>query len=101
MKAGRILIAATVVCTVGFLGEFRVENAGGQGLRISFGVSEAEAAFRAQTRRVARRTTRRVVRRHVVLPAGCPLAGAYYYCGGVYYEEVVEDGVTVYIVVMP
>ncbi len=101
MKAGRTLIAAAVVCSVGFLGEVRVENAGGQGPRVSFGVSQAEAGpARRTTRRVARRTTRRVVRRHVVLPAGCPLAGAYYYCGGVYYEEVVEDGVTVYIVVI-
>lgn len=106
MKLGRILIAAAVVCTVGFPGEFRVENAGGQGPRISFGVSEAKAGagrreVRRTARRTARRTTRRVMRRHAVLPVGCPLVGLYYYCGGIHYQQVVEDGATVYIVVTP
>lgn len=102
MKAGRILIAAAVVCSVGFLGEVRVGDSGGQGPRISLGVSEAEARpARRVARRTARRTTRRVVRRHVALPVGCPLVGLYYYCGGVHYEQVVEDGATVYVVVTP
>jgi len=35
------------------------------------------------------------------LPVGCPLVGLYYYCGGVYYQSVVQDGSTVYIVVTP
>ena len=35
------------------------------------------------------------------LPRGCPLVGLYYYCGGVYYQSVVQDGSTVYIVVTP
>jgi hypothetical protein len=35
------------------------------------------------------------------LPRGCPLVGLYYYCGGVYYQSVVREGSTVYIVVTP
>ena len=99
MKAVRILIAAAVACTAVFFTEFRVERTGDQGPRISFGVSEAEAL--PYHRRVARRTSRRVARRHAYLPAGCPLTGAYYYCGGVYYQPVVESGTTVYVVVTP
>jgi hypothetical protein len=74
---------------------------------IVFGPSSAEAAPRHQvrrqarrvTRRTARRTTRRVARRHSV--AGCALRSGYYYCGGVYYRPIVENGQTVYIVVNP
>ena len=53
---------------------------------------------------VSRRTARRTVRRQAYihsLPGGCPLRGAYYYCGGVYYQPVVQNGATVYIVVNP
>lgn len=101
MKAGRILIVAAASCTIGLLGEFQVGNSDDQGPRISFGVSEAQAAPRHAARRVGRRTTRRTVRRLTVLPVGCPLAGPYYYCGGVYYQQAVEGGQTVYIVVTP
>ena len=102
MKAGRILFAAAVVGFVGFLGEVRVENTGGKGPSVSFGpiVAEARPARRV-ARRTARRTTRRVVRRHATLPYGCPLRGLYYYCGGVYYQQVIEDGATVYVIVTP
>jgi len=102
MMAGRILIAAAMVFTVGFFGDFRVVNSGGQGPSISFGANEAEARpARRAARRTARRTTRRTVRRLTVLPYGCPLVGFYYYCGGIYYEQIVEDGETIYIVVTP
>ena len=103
MKAVRILIAAAVACTAVFFTEFRVERTGDQAPRISFGVSQAEALpyHRRVARRTARRTSRRVARRHAVLPGGCPLVGLYYYCGGVYYQPVVESGQTVYIVVTP
>ncbi len=73
----------------------------GSGLTLSeaqAGASRSEA--RRVARRTARRTTRRVNRRNS-LPAGCPLRGLYYYCGGVYYQNVVQDGATVYIVVTP
>ncbi len=102
MKAVRILIAAAVACTAVFFNEFRVERTGDQGPSISLGVSEAEALPRHRvSRRTARRTSRRVSRRHAVLPVGCPLTGAYYYCGGIYYQPVVESGKTVYVVVTP
>lgn len=65
--------------------------------------TSAAAAPRHQarrvTRRTARRTTRRVVRRHSI--AGCAFRAPYYYCGGVYYRPIVENGTTVYIVVNP
>ena len=55
-----------------------------------------------QDRRVARRTARRTSRRvsyRNSLPAGCVKRGAYWYCGGVYYQSVVQNGATVYVVV--
>ena len=64
----------------------------------------AAQTYHAQTRRVARRTARRTSRRQAYLrslPAGCALRGAYHYCGGVYYQPVVQSGTTVYVVVTP
>ena len=101
MNVGKILIAAAVVCTVGFLSEVRVGNSDVKSLRIPFGVSEVQAAPRQVARRTTRRVVRRNVRRYTVLPAGCPLVGLYYYCGGVYYQVVVESGTTVYIIITP
>ena len=73
---------------------------------IAGGVAPAEAARRRPPppppgagRRVARRTARRVARRHSI--AGCSPYNAYYNCGGVYYRPIVENGVTVYVVVNP
>ncbi len=102
---GRVLLAATLGCSIGLLADVRIETTGEERARISLGVSEAEAAPRHQARRVsrrtARRTTRRTVYRHTVLPVGCPLVGVYYYCGGVYYQPMVESGATYYIIVTP
>ena len=68
-------------------------------------VSEAGAQeLRGEDRRVARRTARRTTRRvdyRDSLPSGCVRRGAYWYCGGVYYNAVVQNGVTVYVVVTP
>ena len=66
---------------------------------IDFAVSEAQAQGRAVARRTSRRTSRRVARRHSI--AGCSPYRAYYSCGGVYYRPIVENGVTVYVVVNP
>lgn len=71
---------------------------------IDISASGAQAQNRrAQTRRVARRTSRRtsrrVARRHSI--AGCSPYRSYYSCGGVYYRPIVENGVTVYVVVNP
>ena len=65
--------------------------------------ASARPARRA-VRRTARRTTRRVSRRHNYyygLPTGCAWRAPYHYCGGVYYQEQVVDGQTVYIIVTP
>ncbi len=70
---------------------------------IELTISKAYAArrhARRTTRRVARRTTRRVIRRHS-LPYGCAWRAPYHYCGGVYYEPIVESGTTVYIIIYP
>ncbi len=69
---------------------------------IPFKLSEAKAQYgqaRRVSRRTARRTTRRVARRTSI--AGCSPYRAYYNCGGVYYQPVMESGTTVYIVVNP
>lgn len=67
--------------------------------------TEAQAnTNRRVARRVARRTTRRVNRRHDyyrALPRGCVRVGLYWRCGGVYYNEIIQDGATVYIIVTP
>lgn len=58
-----------------------------------------------ENRRVARRTSRRTSRRvayrqyYHALPSGCYWASPYYSCGGVYYEPVIENGTTVYVIV--
>lgn len=63
------------------------------------GTAKAQNAARNTARRTSRRTTRRVNRRTSV--AGCSPYNAYFNCGGVYYRPVVENGVTVYVVVNP
>ncbi|MEO1702572.1 MAG: hypothetical protein AAFR71_11015 [Pseudomonadota bacterium] len=65
----------------------------------------AKVAAAGPAVRAARRTARRVTY-YYSLPAGCVsrvLGGVRYsYCGGVYYQQVVDDaGVTAYIVVNP
>lgn len=71
---------------------------------VVLGPQEAAAQVRGEVRRTARRTSRRTSRRQSYihsLPGGCARRGAYYYCGGVYYQPQVRDGATVYIVVNP
>ncbi len=90
----------------GFVGSIdlnRVLGPRGVTEAIELTTSKAYAArrhARRTTRRVARRTTRRVIRRHT-LSAGCRWRAPYHYCGGVYYQPIVESGATVYIVVYP
>ena len=90
----------------GFMGSIdlnRVSGPRGVTEAIELTTSKAYAArrhARRTARRVARRTTRRVIRRHS-LAHGCVWRAPYHYCGGVYYEPIVESGVTVYIVVYP
>ncbi len=107
MKIKMVLLSAALGCSIGLLADARIEITGQKSTQIllSFGVGEAVAQRRGHTRRVARRTSRRTARRvshrYVALPAGCPLRGPYYYCGGVYYQAVVESGSTTYVIVTP
>lgn len=110
MRIWTKLAVVPLALALGFAADLNLREARGPDGKstISVGLTEAHAGYRAQNRRVARRTarrtSRRVTRRHNYynsLPAGCPLRGAYYYCGGVYYQPVVQDGVNVYIIVTP
>jgi len=104
----KLLIAASTVigCALVFAGSIDLDRVlGPRGVTevIELTISKAYAArrhARRTTRRVARRTTRRVIRRHT-LSAGCLWRAPYHYCGGVYYQPIVESGATVYIVVYP
>ncbi|MCZ6862146.1 MAG: hypothetical protein O7I42_18050 [Alphaproteobacteria bacterium] len=109
MKIEMNLLTAALGCSVGLLTDARIATTGQKSARISFGVGEAAARsvarHRGHTRRVARRTSRRtslrVSHRYSALPSGCPLRGPCYYCGGVYYQAVVESDSTTYIIVTP
>ncbi len=90
----------------GFMGSIdlnRVSGPRGVPEAIELTISKAYAGrrhARRTTRRVVRRTTIRVIRRHS-LPGRCAWHAPYHYCGGVYYQPIVESGTTVYIVVYP
>ena len=104
----KLLIGASTVigCALVFAGNIdfnRVSGPRGVTEAIELTISKAYAGrrhARRTTRRVARRTTRRVIRRHS-LPHRCAWRAPYHYCGGVYYQPIVESGTTVYIVVYP
>jgi hypothetical protein len=104
----KLLIGASTVigCALVFAGSMdfnRVSGPRGVTEAIELTISKAYAGrrhARRTTRRVARRTTRRVIRRHS-LAHGCVWRAPYHYCGGVYYQPIVESGATVYIVVYP
>ncbi len=103
----KLLIGASTVicCALVFAGNIdfnRVSGPRGVTEAIELTISKAYAG-----RRHARRTTRRVARRTIrviritTLPGRCAWRAPYHYCGGVYYEPIVESGTTVYIVVYP
>ncbi len=105
----KLLIAASTVigCALVFAGSMDFDTVSGRsGLTVPVEVtfSKAYGASRSQvrrtSRRTARRTTRRVNRRHS-LPSSCAWRAPYHYCGGVYYQPIVESGTTVYIVINP
>jgi hypothetical protein len=73
-----------------------------------FATPAAEAQERNEVRREVRRTIRRIERRHQhhrVLPRGCSLVvkrgQRSWFCGGIYYQELLDGGKTVYIIVTP
>ncbi len=104
----KLLIAASTVigCALVFAGSMdfnRVSGRSGLTMSVEIMFSKAYAGrghVRRTSQRVARRTTRRVIRRHS-LPYGCAWRAPYHYCGGVYYQPIVESGTTVYIVINP
>lgn len=101
-RVSRWLAGALVVALSATPG-FMPQVGGEEGLTLRGGEAFAQRPY-AQTRRVARRTSRRTARRQSYLrslPAGCVRRGGYWYCGGVYYQSVVQDGATVYVVVNP
>ena len=101
MEKAKFLSVFAVALAVGvFTGSVNVGKFGTSSA-LSIVTDSAVAAPRHAARRTARRTTRRTVRRLTVLPAGCAWRAPYHYCGGVYYQPVVEGGTTVYIVVNP
>ncbi len=104
----KLLIAASTVigCALVFAGSMdfnRISGRSGLTMPVEVAFSKAYAGrgqVRRTSRRTARRTSRRVARRHS-LPSGCAWRAPYHYCGGVYYQPIVESGTTVYIVVNP
>ena len=104
----KLLIAASTViaCALVFAGSMDVNRGSsrsGPTMSVEVSISKAYAGrghVHRTSRRTARRTTRRVVRRST-LPTGCAWRAPYHYCGGVYYEPIVESGTTVYVVVNP
>ncbi|MEO0761460.1 MAG: hypothetical protein AAFZ09_06575 [Pseudomonadota bacterium] len=103
-------VAALAVAAL-FLADLRpVATTTDAGPALALAVAPAAAqSIRAQSRRVSRRTARRTSRRTTArhnayintLPGGCVLRAGYHYCGGVYYQPVVQSGATVYVVVNP
>lgn len=109
MRIFSLVVAAAVACGGFLLSPTEGgDEVGGVGV-LTLGVAPAEASRRGEVRRTARRTSRRTARRTsrrttrrlTALPGGCARRGGYYYCGGVYYQPIVENGSTVYIVVNP
>ena len=99
----RIIAAALIGSAVGLTGTIESSpNLSIAPLTLGLGLSEAHAQY-GQARRVSRRTSRRTTRRvnYRQSVAGCSPYNAYYNCGGVYYQPVVQDGTTVYVVVNP
>lgn len=106
------VLAGAVAVVVGLSAEIEVReirDVGEAQLEVTLAVSTAEArvgrpATPLSIAGVSRRTTRRTVRRmryYNALPAGCYWRAPYHYCGGIYYQPVVQDGQNVYIIVNP
>ena len=104
----KLLIGALafIVCALVLVGSVhfkRVLGPSGLTMPVEVTVSKAYAGrghHHRRGRRIARRATIRVIR-HLTLPHSCVWHAPYHYCGGVYYQPIVESGTTVYIVVNP
>lgn len=94
-------LAGAAALAIGLSADVIPQGTGTDGAGL-LGFAAASADTVGTTRRVARRTARRTTRRNDyinTLPAGCVRRNAYWYCGGIYYQPVVQNGRTVYIVV--
>jgi len=108
MRILMVFCAAAIGLVLGFTASPSVHRSGDgtvSSMSLDLAVSPAAAdtyhgVARRTARRTSRRTTRRVARR-TSLPGGCIWRAPYHYCGGVYYQPIVEGGQTVYIVVNP
>ena len=104
----KVLIGA-VAAIAAFSAEIEIRDVGGARLDVTLAIPAAEArvgrpATPLSVAGVTRRTTRRTVARisyYSALPAGCYWRAPYHYCGGIYYEPVVQGGQTTYIIVNP
>ncbi|MFS8184126.1 hypothetical protein ACMG4P_21560 [Pseudovibrio denitrificans] len=100
----KLLAAAVIAGSLGYTSQLDFAEVP-MGVSLFFGIGKANAQNPQinQSRRVARRTSRRTSRRtnYRQSISGCTPYNSYYNCGGVYYRPVVQDGVTVYVVVNP
>ncbi len=102
-------LAGAVAAIVAFSAEIEIRGVGGARSDVTLAVPSAEArigrpATPLSVAGVARRSTRRAVRRtyyYSALPAACYWRAPYHYCGGIYYQSVIQEGATVYIIVNP
>ncbi|MGG9998795.1 hypothetical protein ACQU0X_01790 [Pseudovibrio ascidiaceicola] len=100
----KLLAAAVIAGSLGYTSQIDfTELPTGVALLFSVGKANAQNAQINQSRRVARRTSRRTSRRtnYRQSISGCSPYNSYYNCGGVYYRPVLQNGVTVYVVVNP
>ena len=103
----RLKLAALTLmgCALGLFASIdgnRVSSVSGNTTSLEVSISKAYAARRGRARRTTRRVVvRRAVIRRAVLPRSCLWRAPYHYCGGVYYQPIVESGTTVYVVVYP
>jgi len=109
MKLGRTILTVATAAAISLGGALFLETDGNNTSILSlFATSVAEAKDGNQIRHPERRTVRRVERRHQyhrVLPRGCStviLRGQrFWFCGGLYYQQVLNGGQTVYVIVTP
>jgi len=105
----KLLIGALafISCVLFFAGSVDFKRVfGPTGITMSYEVTVSKAyAGKAHKRRKARRLSRRRtahrVRRRTRLWSSCTWQDPYYYCNGIYYALVVENGTKVYYVVTP
>ncbi len=102
-------LIGAVAAIVAFSAEIEIRDVGGARLDVTLAIPTAEArigrpATPLSVAGVARRTTRRSIARATYyhsLPAGCYWRAPYHYCGGIYYQPVVQGSQTTYIIVYP